>query len=279
MFASNLNPYSTLAGARQVGDSYPWVDYTNKPERNYVSSSAFGKKKKTKRKKKTFYRWAINKKNNIVKVFRTKKTRGRGFKKVYSNGKTCLCKKLYKTKKQAERARKARSNKKKKGKKKRKKTVKKIYYVYIDGVRKRRTRYVKAKTGLVRSSPRSSDPRRGARGETTKERLQNVRRGTLPCYQYSKDSCNLKRSRCRWDTNSSKCVNRFGSAFGRSGLGFRNPNKFNYQLYQQANNVATPSVSQMNRSGSGTAAYDYPMKSGMSNYAYYKGKQHSGYGF
>ncbi len=69
--------------------------------------------------------------------------------------------------------------------------------------------------------------------------------------------------------------------FGKSRFGrVVNPaNVLNYQYQQYANNVATPTVGQMGMI-SQTPSYAYPVKSGMSNSAWYVPKQNfGGYGF
>lgn len=63
------------------------------------------------------------------------------------------------------------------------------------------------------------------------------------------------------------------NAFGVNFVGDKiNPsNKTNYQYYQWANNAGTPTLAQMNKIQSDTAAYTYPLGKNMKNNAWWGG--------
>lgn len=296
---ARINPYSgwhTL----NVGNTYPWlgssstgmgVPYpTSRKEigafiptgapgarlahfgqckcKECKCNSSFGKKKtkhRTKKvklhKKKKHTGWCIKKKK-VVKVYKVKGLVGRRY---YNNKKVPKRTRCFKTKEAAQRAI---------GKRKRKynRKTKKYYWVYDSPY------------SVRRSYGRS---RRANNAENRVNRSYN--HGIWRKYDCDRNPNKI------WvgPANSNgycKTRDQSGGAyhgplgpggFGKSRFGrVVNPaNRLNYQYQQYATNVGTPTVGQMGMI-SNVPAYSYPVRSGMSNSAWYVPKQNfGGYGF
>ena len=260
-----------LPGIGEDEKSYMY-QAAQKMKEDLEQQQSFGKKKRrrkktAKRRKKTAKRrkktskktpmkkhtgWCI-KKRRVVKVYKIKGLVGRRF---YDKKKVPKRTRCYKTKAAAQRAIGTRKRKRKYNRR-----THKYYWVYD---------YNDVGTG-GRSRHRHNAGRLG---------------GTGCSRRYNQSDCSSNPN-CKWEYG--RCSTRGGGGHTSSYQGPMNKQGFgrvvnpanvlNYQYQQYANNVATPTVGQIGMI-SQTPSYAYPVKSGMSNSAWYVPKQNfGGYGF
>lgn len=212
---TNILPYnssrrSPFLSARAPLSGYPWFHEGQEP--GYVNM--FGKKRKRKSKKSSNKKgrkhvgWCLNKKDNIVKVYKVKVKSGNKYKKgrYFSNGtkvpkRTKCSKSKTKLKKRLRRKQRRASRR-----------SKTYYYVYLsDGTRSRRTR------GMRRKGTKAGPVRRAISQLGYAERKASGR-VRLSCNKYTSEGTCW--GQCRW--TGTRCVNKFGRARFGVNNGFTN---------------------------------------------------------
>lgn len=255
------NPYSGI----YTLNTYPWLgpSSTGIGVTDSQNLQSFGKKKarRTKSSKKEHTGWCIKQKK-IVKIYKVKGLSGKRF---HDNKKVPKKTRCFKTKAAAQRAM---------GKRKKKynKKTGKSYWIYDSPYSVRRS-YGRSRAANTAENRVNRSYSEGAWRKYDCDRNPNkIWVGPANGNGYCKTR----------DQSGGAYEGPLGpGGFGKVRFGrVVNPaNRLNYQYQQYATNVGTPTVNQMNMI-SNVPVYAYPLRSGMSNSAWYVPNQNfGGYGF